>query len=130
MSVKILIPVSVGELFDKFTILSIKLIKITDPTKKKILKTEFNLLEDRIEELVTGTIDKVIFYKRLIDVNVKIWDIENEIRELEAKKDFGVRFIELARQVYKTNDERSKIKADVNKFYGSEISEVKQYSKY
>lgn len=124
------ISISTGELFDKFTILSIKLNKITDPEKREILTTEFKLLEKKIDNFVRGDVIKVIFLKKLVDVNTKLWDIEDGIREMESKKDFGKEFIELARSVYKTNDKRSQIKTDINNYYSSEIEEVKQYDKY
>ena len=119
---RIFIPISVGELFDKFTILSIKLKEITNLKKRERLKNEYYLLKKEIDNLIL-----IKEYGELMIVNQQLWGIENEIRKLEIKKDFGVEFIKLARQIYKVNDHRSEIKARINKYYDSEIIEVKQY---
>ena len=124
---KILAEISAGELIDKITILEIKKVKITDEDKlveinKELLSLNL-ILEKSIPDL--SKIDKV--KSDLKDINLKLWDIENGKRECEKNNDFKEKFISLARNVYKFNDERAKVKIAINKFLGSNIKEVKSY---
>lgn len=130
----IMIPVSPGELVDKITILEIKKKNITSDSKLKLIKTELSQLK-RISEIMlrsTGKIKSSVLAekKKLKAINKQLWDIENRIRAKEAKQSFDKGFIDLARLVYLTNDKRSEIKNSINVLVGSNIKEVKQYSKY
>lgn len=120
------IEVSVGEVVDKWTILSIKILKITDKAKLSNISKERNYLNK--------TIDSDILYDYLVDellgVNMHLWAVEDELRDCERAKDFGERFIKLARDVYKLNDERARIKKEINIKYGSEFVEEKSYQPY
>ena len=125
------IPISYGELLDKLSILEIKKEKITDEDKLENVLYEFNILKKLSNEIEKNY--KNVFedlYKRLIEINRKLWEIEDEIRILEANKDFNEKFIQLARSVYIVNDERFEQKKLINKTFGSEIMEEKQYIKY
>ena len=124
---KILAEISAGELIDKITILEIKKIKITDKDKlieihKELLSLNL-ILEKNISDL--SKIEK--FRNDLKNINLKLWDIENGKRECEKNNDFKEKFISLARNVYKFNDERAKAKIAINKILGSNIKEVKSY---
>lgn len=128
------VPISPGELIDKMTILEIKMIKIKDEEKLKPVKNELQILSaafvslmKRHEEMKDEVLE---LKKRLFMVNQKLWNTENVIRALEAKKDFGTRFVEFARRVYITNDKRSALKLKINGLLGSGISEVKEYARY
>ena len=131
---KILVPVSVGEIFDKLSILQIKEQKISDPTKLGNVKNEIkelkkSILDFKIDEQSYSKLLNILKAK-LFETNSKLWDIEDALRELENKKIFELEFISLARQVYITNDERAEIKKEINKLTGSNIIEEKHYSKY
>ena len=130
----ILAPVSVGEIFDKLSILQIKEKKISDPIKLSNVKVE-------IKELNKSIISLDIYDKssqealdalktELYETNFKLWDIEDALRELESQKKFEQEFISLARQVYITNDKRAEIKKEINRLTGSDIVEEKHYSEY
>jgi hypothetical protein len=125
------IPVSIGELIDKISILKIKSIKIKDQDKLKNIHNELGLLLSIVSDL---KINQKKMYNEYIymmyEVNNCLWNIENEIRELEAKKQFDDLFIETARKVYEFNDKRSKIKKEINIAYGSDIVEEKSYTNY
>jgi len=121
------IEVSIGEIVDKLSILQIKLENITDEDKLVNIKKEFNYLYNIVFKDLKIQLDD---YQRLLDINKQLWDIEDDIRDEERNKRFGERFIELARAVYVTNDERSRIKKDINLKYGSEFVEEKSYQKY
>ena len=123
------IEVSTGEILDKFSILVIKTFNINDHAKLDNVKKEMDELRPIFNEL---TRDKKVFskYVDLAEVNKRLWDIEDEIRECERYKDFGDRFIELARSVYITNDERAKIKKEINLLTNSGIVEEKSYESY
>lgn len=123
------IEVSTGEILDKFSILVIKTFNINDHTKLDNVQKEMDELRPIFNEL---TRDKKVFskYVDLAEVNKRLWDIEDEIRECERYKDFGDRFIELARSVYITNDERAKIKKEINLLTNSGIVEEKSYESY
>ncbi len=122
-------PVSLGELVDKISILNIKSINIKDNKKLKLVKEELSLLEQTLNQNVKSS-DIKPYLEALIDINSKLWTIEDDIRDCERNKNFDQKFIDLARSVYFTNDRRSEIKLDINKKFGSEIIEVKSYEKY
>nr|BDT29524.1 DUF6165 family protein [Bacteriovorax sp. HI3] len=120
--------VSLGELVDKISILKIKLEKITDAEKLKHVKKEEETLSKTLASLKLENID--FHLNQMIDVNLKLWKIEDDIRDLERDKDFGSAFIELARAVYITNDERFRRKNTINTTYKSGLQEVKSYKDY
>jgi hypothetical protein len=123
------IPISVGELFDKITILDIKRDKISEPNKHLIITKEYNLLK-KIALKLDENFEKKISYKNLKNINFFLWEVEDAKRAHERDKDFGEKFIYWARQVYIKNDERAKIKQAINKKYNSEIEEIKSHKKY
>ena len=131
---KILAPVSVGEIFDKLSILQIKEQKITDPIKLSNVKTEIKELNKSILDLdINEKSSKNVLgalKTELYETNFKLWDIEDALRELESQKKFEREFISLARQVYITNDKRAEIKKEINRLTGSDIVEEKHYSEY
>ena len=122
------IPVSVGELVDKVTILQIKSVKISDPSKLKNITKELQALE-RICRKASIDLD-LKEVRELHDINSKLWVIEDDLRDLERQKDFGDQFVQLARSVYITNDSRFRAKALLNEKYGSQFHEEKSYKKY
>ena len=119
------IPISVGELFDKITILEIKLENIKDPNKISNIQKELNLLIQTSNSINTTTIEELI--NNLKVVNNTLWKIEDNIRIKEKEQKFDDEFIQLARDVYKTNDKRSEIKREINKLSKSELIEEKSY---
>jgi len=123
---KILTPISLGELYDKLSILEIKIENMDNPEKITNVTNEYDELLKVAEHY---PID-MIYYKRLLEVNKLIWDIEDNIRTEELNKDWGEDFIQLARSVYINNDERAIIKKEINLEYGSELVEEKSYAKY
>ncbi len=122
-------PVSLGELLDKISILHIKKNNIKDAKKNKLVTQEIDLLNKTLDDHIKRD-DIKIYLDLLIEINSKLWAIEDDIRDCEKNKIFDQKFIELARSVYFTNDERSKIKLDINEKFGSQIVEVKSYEKY
>ena len=122
-------PVSLGELVDKISILHIKNKNIKDNEKLKLIREELKLLNITLNEHLNKN-DIQEFLDALIEINSKLWVIEDEIRDCERSKKFDEKFISLARSVYITNDKRSEIKLDINKKFGSEIVEVKSYEEY
>ena len=123
------IPSSLGELLDKISILIIKKKNIIDEAKKNHILEELLALNKTLDKIIPKTkVEKYI--QSLIDINSKLWKIEDEIRECERKKIFDKNFIDLARSVYINNDKRSEIKLEINKKFGSKIVEVKSYKKY
>lgn len=123
------IPISVGELIDKLTILQIKKSKVEDSKKLEKINKELRLLLDEsISYFGIEVIDQL--HSDLRRVNLQLWDVEDELRILEKEKSFGERFIELARAVYHLNDERFEIKNKINELTGSGVQEVKQYINY
>lgn len=128
MSIKI--DISYGELLDKITILEIKSERIADEAKLENVRTELRVLQDCWDK--EGIVDKEISLHKnnLKKINETLWDIEDEIRELEATKSFGDAFIRLARSVYKTNDERAAVKRKINEALGSALIEEKSYQDY
>lgn len=123
------IEVSIGEIIDKLTILEIKKTNISDSNKLLNINKEFDYLVDIVENQL-GLSRRDIFYIDLLDINKKLWDIEDKIRNKERLKSFDEEFIELSRSVYFTNDERSKIKKKINDITGSNFSEEKSYEEY
>ena len=122
-------PLSLGELVDKISILIIKQKNITDETKLDHVKKELDFLQKTLMNYVQQ--EEINNYlENLININSKLWNIEDDIRECERKKLFDQTFIDLARSVYFTNDERAKVKNDINKTFGSELVEVKSYEEY
>ena len=122
-------PISLGELVDKISILIIKQKNITDETKLDHVKKELDFLQKTLMNYVQQ--EEINNYlENLININSKLWNIEDDIRECERKKLFDQSFIDLARSVYFTNDERAKVKNDINKNFGSELVEVKSYEEY
>ena len=126
----ILVPISPGELLDKITILRIKAARMSDPAKVANVKHELALLEKTWKESGAAAVDLGTAEDDLTRVNEKLWVIEDEIRDEERAKRFGEKFIELARSVYFTNDERAAIKKRVNLLLGSTIVEEKSYQQY
>ena len=124
---KILAEISAGELFDKITILEIKKAKISDKEKLKDIEKELLSLNETVKKYIPNQKSISKYINDLKDINLKLWDIEDGKRAAEKNKDFGVDFIELARNVYKFNDERAKIKLAINTSLGSNIKEVKSY---
>ena len=124
---KIYAEISAGELVDKITILKIKKEKITNKEKLIEIKKELDSLTNTFNKSIKKNINLETLTKELENVNLKLWNIEDKKRELEKKQEFGKEFIELARNVYKSNDERAKIKLKINEVLGSNIKEVKSY---
>ena len=131
-SKKILAEISAGELLDKLTILEIKLDKIENLEKKKVIKKEIKALKEVIDKFVdwNKNTDVTTLFGELRHTNEKLWVIEDKIRIHEKEKNFGKEFIELARSVYMTNDERFKIKSKINMLLDSNIKEIKEYTDY
>ena len=124
---KILAEISAGELFDKITILEIKKAKISNKEKLNDIEKELLSLNETVEKYIPNQNSISKYINDLKDINLKLWDIEDGKRAAEKDKDFGENFIELARNVYKFNDERAKIKLAINTSLGSNIKEVKSY---
>ena len=127
---KILAEISAGEFFDKLSILEIKLNKIKDLVLLNEVKKEYEILNETKNNNINFSKEIEILYKDLKETNEKLWKIEDEIRLCEKNSDFKDKFIQLSRDVYFTNDKRSKIKSEINKILGSNIKEVKQYTQY
>ena len=122
-------PISLGELVDKISILMIKKKNISDSIKLQHVNKELEFLQKTLKKYISEEqINE--FLLKLVNINSKLWDIEDDIREYERKKLFDQTFIDLARSVYFTNDERAKVKNDINKTFGSELVEVKSYKEY
>ena len=124
---KILAEISAGELFDKITILEIKRIKISNKEKLNDIEKELSSLNETVKKFIPNQSNIANYINDLKNINLKLWDIEEGKRAAERKKEFGEKFIELARNVYKFNDERAKIKLAINTLLGSNIKEVKSY---
>ena len=122
-------PVSLGELVDKISILHIKNINIKDDEKLKLIREELELLNLTLNKHIKKN-DIQNYLDSLIEINSKLWVIEDDIRDCERNKKFDQTFIDLARSVYFTNDKRSEIKLEINKKFGSKIIEVKSYEDY
>ena len=124
---KILAEISAGELVDKITILEIKKNKISDENKLKEIDKELNSLNNTMDKFILEKSKILTFKDQLKEINLKLWDIEDSKRTAEKNNDFGKIFIELARNVYRFNDERAKIKLKINEILGSNIKEVKSH---
>jgi len=124
---KILAEISAGELIDKITILEIKKAKITNKDKLVEIEKELLSLNDTMKKFIPDNSEILKFKNSLKDINLRLWDIEDGKRSAEKNNDFGEKFVELARKVYKFNDERAKIKLAINNALGSNIKEVKSY---
>ena len=124
---KILAEISAGELIDKITILNIKKEKITNNEKLVEIEKELKSLKDTFNKIIIPDNSLLELMEQLKKINLKLWDIEDEKRNAEKNKKFDERFIDLARNVYKFNDERAKIKLKINNLLGSNIKEVKSY---
>ena len=129
-SKKILTEISTGELLDKISILEIKLVKINDKESLLEINKEYNSLKETQNSNIKLTKNLENLIKELKEVNLKLWDIEDNKRICEKNKDFGKVFVDLSRNVYLNNDKRAKIKSEINKLLGSNIKEVKQYVNY
>ena len=127
---KILVEVSIGELLDKISILEIKLDKIKDSENLKFISNEHSILKKQLDNNVKSDDKLVKFFQSLKKINEKLWVIEDEKRQCEKDKDFGDQFIKLSRDVHFLNDERAKIKLDINNHTGSSIKEIKEYTSY
>ena len=127
---KIIVEVSIGELLDKISILEIKQEKIKDPEKLKFINNEHSILKDQLEKNVKSDDKLNNLYQSLKEINAKLWVIEDDKRQCEKEKDFGEKFIKLSRDVHFLNDDRAKIKLEINNHTGSVIKEIKEYTSY
>ena len=127
---KIIVEVSVGELLDKISILEIKKEKIKDPDKLKFISNEHSILKDQFEKNVKYDDKLNKLFQDLKEINAKLWVIEDDKRDCEKNKDFGDKFIKLSRDVHFLNDDRAKIKLEMNNLTGSSIKEIKEYTSY
>ena len=127
---KILVEVSVGELLDKISILEIKQEKIKDPEKLKFINEEHLILKDQLNNNVKSDQKLNELFKSLKQINAKLWVIEDDKRQCEKEKDFTETFIKLSRDVHFLNDDRAKIKLEINNHTGSKIKEIKEYTSY
>ena len=127
---KIIVEVSIGELLDKISILEIKQEKIKDPVKLKFINNEHSILKDQLEKNVKSDDNLNNLYQSLKEINAKLWVIEDDKRQCEKDKDFGEKFVKLSRDVHFLNDDRAKIKLEINNHTGSTIKEIKEYTNY
>ena len=127
---KIIVEVSIGELLDKISILEIKQEKIKDFEKLKFINNEHSILKDQLKKNVKSDNKLNNLYQSLKEINAKLWIIEDDKRQCEKDKDFGEKFIKLSRDVHFLNDDRAKIKLEINNHTGSTIKEIKEYTSY
>ena len=127
---KIIVEVSVGELLDKISILEIKKEKIKDPEKLSFIVNEHSILKDQVEKNIKSDDKLDQLFQDLKKINNKLWVIEDDKRDCEKNKDFGEKFIKLSRDVHFLNDDRAKIKLEINNYTGSKIKEIKEYTAY
>ena len=127
---KILVEVSVGELLDKISILEIKSEKIKDPEKLNYIKEEYKILKDQLNTNIKDYSEIESLYNSLKEINSKLWVIEDDKRLCEKNSEFGEKFIKLSRDVHFLNDERARLKLEINNKTGSKIREIKEYTKY
>ena len=127
---KILVEISVGELLDKISILEIKKEKIKDSEKLKFINDEYNVLKDQLIKNVKSDQKLDELFKSLKEINSKLWIIEDNKRMCEKNSDFTDNFIKLSRDVHFLNDDRAKIKLQINNYSGSKIKEIKEYTNY
>ena len=127
---KILVEVSVGELLDKITILEIKKEKIKDEKSLKFVNDEYNILKSEFDKNIKFNENLKKLFNSLKEINSKLWLIEDEKRMFEKNSDFGEKFIKVSRDIHFLNDERSKVKLEINSQTGSKIREIKKYTDY
>ena len=127
---KIIVEVSIGELLDKISILEIKQEKIKDPEKLKFIFDEHSVLKDQLDKNIKSDDKLDNLFQSLKDINSKLWVIEDDKRQCEKDKEFGEKFIKLSRDVHFLNDDRAKIKLEINNHTGSKIKEIKEYTSY
>jgi len=127
---KILVEVSIGELLDKISILEIKHEKIKDPEKLKFILDEHSILKDQLNKNVKTDEKLDNLFKSLKEINAKLWVIEDDKRQCEKDKNFSEKFVKLSRDVHFLNDDRAKIKLEINNHTGSKIKEIKEYTSY
>ena len=127
---KILVEVSVGELLDKVSILEIKKEKIKDPEKLKFIENEHSILTERLNKNVKTDQKLNDLFLTLKNINAKLWVIEDDKRQCEKDKEFSDKFVKLSRDVHFLNDDRAKIKLEINNYTGSKIKEIKEYTSY
>ena len=127
---KILVEVSVGELLDKISILEIKKEKIKDPDKLKFINDEYNILSEQFKKNIKPDDKLNKLFNSLKDINSKLWLIEDEKRLYEKNSDFGEKFIKVSRDIHFFNDDRAKIKLEINNHTGYKIKEIKEYTSY
>ena len=127
---KILVEISVGELLDKISILEIKKEKIKNTEKLKFIDDEYKILKIQLENNIKSDKKLDELFKSLKKINSKLWIIEDEKRMCEKNSDFGEKFIKLSRDIHFLNDDRAKIKLEINTYTGSKIKEIKEYTNY
>ena len=127
---KIIVEVSIGELLDKISILEIKQEKIKDPEKLKFISNEHSILKNQLENNIKSDDKLNKLFQSLKEINAKLWVIEDDKRQCEKDKNFTEKFIKLSRDVHFLNDERAKIKLEINNLTGSKIKEIKEYTNY
>jgi hypothetical protein len=127
---KIIVEVSIGELLDKISILEIKQEKIKNPEKLKFISNEHSILKDQLDKNVKSDDKLNELFQSLKEINAKLWVIEDDKRLCEKEKDFSEKFIKLSRDVHFLNDDRAKIKLEINTHTGSTIKEIKEYTSY
>ena len=127
---KIIVEVSIGELLDKISILEIKQERIKDSNKLRFISNEHLILKNQLEKNVNSDDELKRLFQLLKDINSKLWVIEDDKRQCEKDKDFGEKFIKLSRDVHFLNDNRAKIKLEINNHTGSTIKEIKEYTSY
>ena len=127
---KIIVEVSIGELLDKISILEIKQEKVKDPEKLKFISDEHSVLKEQLDKNIKSDDKLEKLFQSLKDINSKLWVIEDDKRLCEKEKDFTEKFIKLSRDVHFLNDDRAKIKLEMNNLTGSKIKEIKEYTSY
>ena len=127
---KIIVEVSIGELLDKISILEIKQEKIKDPEKLRFISNEHSILKDQLDNNVKSDDKLNKLFQSLKEINTKLWIIEDDKRLCEKEKRFDEKFIKLSRDVHFLNDDRAKIKLEINNYTGSTIKEIKEYTSY
>ena len=127
---KIIVEVSIGELLDKISILEIKQEKIKDEDKLKFIKNEYSILKAQLDKNIKSDDKLKKLFQSLKEINSKLWVIEDEKRQCEKDKNFSEKFIKLSRDVHFLNDDRAKIKLEINNHTGSSIKEIKEYTSY
>ena len=127
---KIIVEVSIGELLDKISILEIKQEKIKDTEKLKFISNEHSILKKQLDKNIKTDNKLEELFQSLKEINAKLWVIEDDKRQCEKEKDFGEKFIRLSRDVHFLNDDRAKIKLEINNHTGSVIKEIKEYTSY